>query len=90
MEFFNSQYSLIRIRPLGFDWQYVSIGSGVDLVPNQQQTISWANANQNGWCYVASLSRYELKLNNLALESVHKNPSWIKDGKMAACMYPRN
>ena len=52
----------IEISSWACNWQKVIIGSGNDLVPNMQQSITWANAGQNISYHMESLGHNELNL----------------------------
>ena len=48
------------IVPKGFNWQYVSTGSGNGLAPNKCQAITWSSVDLDIWCQLASLGHKEL------------------------------
>ena len=53
-KYFNFQLNLTEICSLGFNCQYVSIGSDNGLEPSRRQAIIWTNADPIHWrIYVA-------------------------------------
>ena len=43
LRYFNFQQNAIELCSLDPDWEYVSIGSDNDLVPDRRHAIIWSN-----------------------------------------------
>ena len=51
-------WSFTAICFLGSNWQHASIGSGNDLVPSNQQAITWTNDVSNHWDILISRPQF--------------------------------
>ena len=54
----------LRLVPIGFNWQWDSIGLGNGLVQNRQQAINWTNGVLVDWFNMSSqlLSHNKLRI----------------------------
>ena len=59
----NCNWNLIEICPLGFKWQYASIGSDKGLTPKRRQAIIWTSDCLIHWrIYVTRPQRVKLQV----------------------------
>ena len=64
-----------EVCSLGFNWRWVSIGSGNGLVPNRQQGIIWTSVEQDLWCHMSPLGPSSFKpcLHSQGLDDLPSN-----------------